>query len=196
MNDIIISNICKSFGEKTVLNNLTVSFPQGQNTCIMGPSGCGKTTLLNIMAGLLQKDSGEIKNMPCEISFVFQEDRLCEEFSAVSNVKLAADKCYDRQKIEFLLESLGINDLSTPVSEYSGGMKRRVAIARALCAPFRLLMMDEPFNGLDGNTRSETAQIIKEYTSGKTVIFVSHDPDNANFLDAKIIEFSQINGQK
>lgn len=194
MNDIILNNICKSFGDKTVLDGLSAAFPKGRNTCIMGPSGCGKTTLLIIIAGLLNPDSGEIINRPDEISFVFQEDRLCEEFSAVSNVKIAAEKHFDLQEISALLERLGIENPKGRVSDFSGGMKRRVAIARALYAPFDLLLMDEPFKGLDGESRDNTAQIIKDYTEGRTVIFVSHDADDAGLLDADILDFSDING--
>ena len=195
MSSIVVNRICKSFGENEVLKDLSVSFSQEKITCLMGPSGCGKTTLLNIMAGLTAADKGEIIGLPDKISYVFQEDRLCESFRAATNVRIAASKNVTPEIIKEILEKLGINDPYAPVSDFSGGMKRRVAIARALCAPFDLLLMDEPFKGLDEDTRSIAAEVIKEYLDGRTAVFVSHDRTDAELLDAEIIDFSSVNGK-
>ena len=85
MNDITVKNLTVSFDGKTVLDNFSYVFPAGHTTCIMGASGCGKTTLLNALLGFVKPDTGEISDMPKKKACVFQEDRLCEEFSAVSN---------------------------------------------------------------------------------------------------------------
>ena len=133
MSDIILSNVTKRFAENTVLNQRSFRFPEGRISCIMGPSGAGKTTLLLLIAGLLQPDSGEIRSVPERIGFVFQEDRLCEDFSAVTNVRLVTGHSLKTQEIREELLRLGLpeDSLSQPVREYSGGMKRRVSIARA-----------------------------------------------------------------
>ena len=86
MNDLVLSNITKSYGERLVLEDLSLSFPAGSVTCIMGPSGCGKTTLFNLITGTIKADAGTITGLPDKLSIVFQEDRLCESFpqSAIS----------------------------------------------------------------------------------------------------------------
>ena len=86
VSDITLTDVSKSFGGKSVLKNVSFTFKSGETTCIKGASGCGKTTLLRIIAGLEEKDGGTINGVPEKISYVFQEDRLCEDFSAVSNI--------------------------------------------------------------------------------------------------------------
>ena len=103
---MILKNIHKSFGDKSVLNNLSVEFKNGSRTCIMGASGSGKTTLLNIILGLIKPDGGEIIDLPDRISAVFQEDRLCEPYSAVKNVFAVTGKDVAEDKILSLLREL------------------------------------------------------------------------------------------
>lgn len=188
MNDIIINNISKSFGEKAVLSNFSESIPLGQTTVIMGESGCGKTTLINIIMGLEKADSGEILGVPDKISAVFQEDCLCEDFSAISNIKAVTGKKISKEDISSALQALGLssNDLRIPVRELSGGMKRRVAIARALLAESDILIMDEPFKGLDFETRSAVIKFILNSIdqNKKTLIVITHSPKEAELLSA------------
>ena len=92
MNDLVLHHISKRFGEKTVLDDLSHRFPAGRCTCIMGPSGCGKTTLLRIVLGLERPDGGTVEGRPDRIAAVFQEDRLFEGFSALSNVAAVCPK--------------------------------------------------------------------------------------------------------
>lgn len=192
MNDIIIKNLCKSFGEKRVLDNFSVTFPTGSVSCIMAPSGAGKTTLLSIMQGFLKPDSGTVDGIPGKMSAVFQEDRLCEDFCAVSNVRFSCGSKRNRKSKEEIvacLSALGLGDsLDKPVRSFSGGMKRRVAIARALTADYELLFLDEPFKGLDEELKLSTAEYIKASAAGKTVIMVSHDEAEADLLGATIIK--------
>lgn len=191
MNDIIIKDLCKSFGEKKVLEGFSATFPAGSASCIMAPSGAGKTTLLSIMQGFTAPDSGSITGNDVKMSAVFQEDRLCEDFGAVSNVRFSCGSGKNKkskEKIVACLESLGLGDsLDKPVREFSGGMKRRVAIARALMADYELLFLDEPFKGLDGEMRASVAGYIRTAAAGKTVIAVSHDETEAELLGATII---------
>lgn len=191
MNDIIIKDLCKSFGEKKVLEGFSATFPAGSASCIMAPSGAGKTTLLSIMQGFTAPDSGSITGNDVKMSAVFQEDRLCEDFCAVSNVRFSCGSGKNKKSKEEIvacLESLGLGDsLDKPVREFSGGMKRRVAIARALMADYELLFLDEPFKGLDGEMRASVAGYIRTAAAGKTVIAVSHDETEAELLGATII---------
>lgn len=182
-----LKNIGKSFGDKSVLNNLSVKFVNGSRTCIMGASGSGKTTLLNIIMGLIKPDSGEITDAPNQISAVFQENRLCEPYSAVKNVLAVTGKENGYEKIVSLLGELKLEGSEhLPVSTLSGGMRRRVALARALLARGDMLILDEPFKGLDEETRRVVIDVINRYTKGKTLIVSTHDIRDAKDLNAEI----------
>lgn len=188
MSDIVLRNIFKSFDGKTVLNDISVTFPEGSISCVMGPSGCGKTTLLRIIAGLESYDSGSVCGVPSKKGFVFQEDRLCEDFTAESNIRLVCGKSMSRTSIRKHLEALGLNDISgKPVREFSGGMKRRVAIARAICSNAEIVLMDEPFKGLDETNKTAVIDYVKTNTAGKTVIIVTHDASEAELLCGNVI---------
>lgn len=189
--DIIVSNLSKSFGTNHVLVDFNAAFPEHELTCLMGPSGCGKTTLLNILMGFIRPDSGSIKGVPRLKSAVFQEDRLCEGFNAVSNVRFVCNRKADTKKIIAHLESIGLKgSLNQPVSELSGGMRRRVAIVRAILAKSDVLFFDEPFKGLDVDTKKDVMQYLKDNMKGRTVIMVTHDIDEVKALDGSLISMS------
>lgn len=184
--NIELRNISKAFDGKQVLQDFSLSLSAGRRTCIMGPSGCGKTTLLNILTGLVKQDAGTVENRPERISMVFQENRLCEDFSALENVRMVAlDKT---EQAKELLRRMGLEeDMMKPVSTLSGGMKRRVSIARALLYDAPLLVMDEPFKGLDEDTKETVMQLVLAETEGKTVFFITHDETEAHrFADTVI----------
>lgn len=187
--DIVVKNLSKSFGDRPVLSEFDAVMPEGACTCIMGPSGCGKTTLLYILMGLLKADSGEITGVHARKSAVFQEDRLCEEFSAMANVRLVLNRGISDSVIEEHLRELGLgSSLRGPVRELSGGMKRRVAIARAVLAPGAVIFMDEALKGLDAETKSGVIEYIKRHTAGKTMLMVTHDPDEAAVFGGPVIK--------
>lgn len=194
MNDIIVRRLWKAYGDKQVLADFSARIPAGQITCLMGPSGCGKTTLLRILLGLETADAGTIENVPALKSVVFQENRLFEDFSALSNCGVVIPGRQNKQTIVALLSALGLTDsLEKPVRSLSGGMKRRVAIARALLAPGELLIMDEPFSGLDENTKHTVLTCVKDHVKGKTILFITHDPAERDFLADQVIFMSQFN---
>lgn len=113
---------------------------------------------------------------------IFQEDRLCENVGALSNLRLCAPSL-SKKEGEKRLAELGLGDsLHQPVREFSGGMKRRVAILRALCAEYDLLLADEPFKGLDEETRLRTMEYFRAQTRGKTVLLVTHEEEEAAFF--------------
>lgn len=183
MNDIVLQNVTKSFGGRSVLHDFSHCFPGGAVTCVGGPSGCGKTTLLHLIAGLLTPDSGGITGVPEKLAFVFQEDRLCGDFSAVSNIRLVCGRSKTPEEIREHLRELSLDgDRKTPVRQFSGGMKRRVAIARAVCYDADCILMDEPFKGLDAELKKTVMDYVLKYTAGKTVVCVTHDPAEAAYL--------------
>lgn len=191
--DIVITDLSKSFGDRQVLTNFSAFFPEGKLSCIMGRSGCGKTTLLNILLGIIKADSGDISGMPERCSCVFQEDRLCEDFSAVSNVRIACAGRAGKDDIEAELRRVGLGEsLRQPVKELSGGMKRRVAIVRALMAPYGLIIFDEPLKGLDSDTKALVAEYIKEKISGRTAIMVTHDEAEIALMGGRLIKMPEL----
>ena len=194
MNDIVVSGLSKNFDDLVVLKDFDAVFKAGELSCIMGVSGGGKTTLLNILLGLLHQDSGEIYGLPKKISCVFQEDRLCEDFSAVTNVRIACGMDVDKTEIEAQLKNVGLGDsIYRPVRELSGGMKRRVAIVRALMTPSDLIIMDEPFKGLDDSTKQNVVQFVKRQISGRTAIMVTHDEEEVELMGGSLIKIVAAN---
>jgi NitT/TauT family transport system ATP-binding protein len=187
--DISVVQLSKSFGEKVVLHRLNATFIGGRINCLIGASGSGKTTLLQILMGLIKPEEGEI--FGCEgirVAAVFQEDRLIEHWSAVKNIKLVCDKVITEERIRHELDQVGIAmDKDIPVSKFSGGMRRRVAIVRAVLAESELLIMDEPFKGLDEALKYQMMEYVKQNTEGKTVIIVTHDSEELKFLNANVI---------
>ena len=168
--------LTKAFKGQTVLSGFSARLEKGGHYCLMGASGSGKTTLINILLGLMKPDSGAVRRAPdLKMSAVFQEDRLLEQLTAAANIALVSKA--SGAQIEKLLLQLGIpaESLPQPVSAYSGGMKRRVALARALLAEYDVLFLDEPYKGLDEETRSAVMAIVREYTQGKTVLLITHD---------------------
>lgn len=182
-----IQNLCKSFSSGPVLDHLNLQLDSSTRYCLMGSSGRGKTTLLRILMGLETADSGQISGLEhCRISVVFQEDRLCETFSPIDNVCLTTTLSTSQVRAE-LSRLLPEESLTRPVRTLSGGMKRRTAICRALLAPCDVLLMDEPFTGLDEQTKQLTIQYILEKSAGKLLLLSTHQENDAQLLGAEII---------
>ena len=183
--------LCKSFDGKMVLDHVTLTLESGGTACLMAPSGRGKTTLLRCIAGLEAPDSGQITDLPERIAYVFQEDRLCDGFSAVDNIRLVTGKALGEGEIRRHLEELGLaGSLDQPVRELSGGMRRRVVISRAVCFGADLLLLDEPFKGLDDEARQQTADYILRHRGAAAILCVTHDREDATALGgADIVTF-------
>ena len=181
-----LKSICKSFGENEVLRDISMVIPKGSRVLITAPSGRGKTTLLRIMMGLEAPDSGEIKNRPRRQAAVFQEDRLPEEFTPVNCVKMTCAHGVTKELIRENLAAVGLEGhCDKPVSQLSGGMQRRVAIVRAAMSGADTVYFDEPFTGLDDATKKLVIGYILNNCEGRTLVFVSHCPDDAKLLNAK-----------
>lgn len=170
---IVFENVCKRFEEHTVLQDFSLSLGAEEQLCLVGPSGRGKSTVLNLAAGLIAPDSGQILRKTDAICYLFQEDRLLPWLSALQNVALVCPE----QEAQRWLCRLGLGDfLHSKPAQLSGGMARRVAIARALAFPAELYLFDEPFRGLDEQTLRQTLEVIREAISGKAALFASHRP--------------------
>ncbi|MEG0753278.1 MAG: ATP-binding cassette domain-containing protein, partial [Angelakisella sp.] len=170
---LVLNRVYYSYQQERLLENISLTAREGRATAIMGASGRGKTTLLHIMAGLLQPDSGDISGIPdCGVSVVFQEDRLLPWMTALENLMVAAPEA-TADDLTKLLWDLGLSGREDAMpAELSGGMARRVAIARALAFGSPLLLLDEPFAGLDSDTKRRTAEVIRRYSQGTTVVAV------------------------
>lgn len=176
MRDIVLSGIHKSFDGKVVLKDLSLIIPSGSTTCFMAPSGYGKTTLLRLLMGLISPDAGTIVGLEdLRMSTVFQEDRLAEHLSAVANIRLVSPSLTEEQVLE-ALEVMKLEDSAHQmVRELSGGMRRRVTLLRALLSDYDLLLLDEPFKGLDEETKQLVIEEAKTLTQGSTVLLVTHE---------------------
>lgn len=188
MSDIIIRDLSKSFGDKRVLENLDLTIPGGGICCIMGESGCGKSTLIKLIMGIYAPDGGEMVGIPDNIAAVFQEDRLCEDFSALTNVRITAARGVTSALISEEFRALGLEgNEKTPARQLSGGMRRRVALIRAFMADAPLIILDEPFTGLDPDNRALAIDYVRARRAGKTIILVTHDASDADALGAELV---------
>lgn len=181
--DIVIENLKKRYNDKVVLNNFNYTFKDKTISFIMGASGVGKTTLIKILMGLVQADDGKVIGINNKkISVVFQEDSLCENLSVLLNIKLVCENISNLE-IEKYLELLDLKDcMHKRVRELSGGMKRRIAIIRALLYDFDLLIMDEPFKGLDKETKIKVMDFVISKLENKSAIIITHDMDEIMYF--------------
>lgn len=187
---ISLSNVTAGYPGKTVLRNVTLSLPERGAVAIMAPSGFGKTTLLRLLAGLIKPQSGTVAGLENKkTAFLFQEDRLLPWLTAEKNVSIVCD----REKARFWLGAMEIDDPGQYPHEMSGGMQRRAALARAMAFGGDLLLLDEPFKGLDEALRGRIAARIKNQFP-LTVLSV-HDQEEAALMGAQILHLDQIMNQ-
>lgn len=171
-----LSNITKSYDGREVLADISLELRTGDMLLLRGASGCGKTTLLRILLGLTKAEGGRREvGDGVAMAAVFQEDRLCEAFSAWKNIALIGN-APDKERVCHALNELGIREpVRKPVREFSGGMKRRVAWLRALLAPWEVLVLDEPFTGLDAERTRQMLAQLKERSGQGAIVVVTHN---------------------
>lgn len=181
-----IENVTFSYGHKVILRDFTLSLPDAGVTALSGPSGCGKTTLLRLLAGLERPQAGTVLAPGTEkTAFLFQEDRLLPGFTAGAQLKAVLPRGTDTAKY---LAEVGLEkETDTPVSQLSGGMKRRVALARAVAYAEgkALLLLDEPFTGVD----PETAKAILERVKARLripILLSAHESETLGLADTVI----------
>ena len=190
-----------------IYDDLTFSVSSGEFLCILGPSGCGKSTCLRLIGGLLPTSEGRVTvegRSPAEaweqIAYVFQAPRLVPWRTALGNVMLAKELRFGRgnkrereEQCRALLDLVGLaKDADKYPRMLSGGERQRVAIARALAVDPKIILMDEPFAALDLNTRRRLrAEVVAIWEkTGKTIVFVTHDIDEALVLADRVILMS------
>ena len=185
---IRIRDLSKRFGDKRVLDGFSADLPDRGVAAIEGRSGAGKTTLLNILMGLTPPDAGRIEGLSGRrVTAVFQEDRLLEGWSALKNIRLVCGRGVSDADIIRHLGEVGLaGDEKTPVRALSGGMRRRVALVRAVIAPGDILVLDEPFKGLDEATRDRAARYVLAHAADRLILLVTHDRAEADAMGAAL----------
>ena len=195
MNDsheIGLSSLSKSFGDKVVLKDFDLDLEPGKVTAIMGPSGKGKTTIARILSGLETADAGEVK-APSRISYLFQEDRLLPWLNVYDNLAIVMHQNEANGRsgesdaaIHSILKTVGLDEEAWKLpGELSGGMNYRVAMARAFIYDADFLIADEPFRGLDAETKETViSKLWHPGVAGKTVLLITHSEDDAELADS------------
>lgn len=194
-----IKALHKKYDTISLFSDFNISFQEGTITCILGPSGCGKTTLLNIIGDIIKPDSGQLTGFREKTaSYIFQDPRLLPWKTVEENIGFVLSKdmpAEERKKITGQLIRLMEleNFASYYPSKLSGGMRQRVSIARAFAYPSDIILMDEPLKGLDIKLKLNLIRIFSQMwlTDKRTVIFVTHDVDEALLLGNDIIVLSR-----
>lgn len=195
--EIKLEDIKKKYNNLKVIENFNMSFSSDKVHCIFGPSGCGKSTLLNIITGLITSYSGKIEGMEDKsFSYVFQENRLLPWLSVEGNIMFVLESNYSKREAEKISEKyIDLVKLSKFKNnfprELSGGMKQRVSIARALAYNGDIIVMDEPFKGLDMELKTSLMNFIVNYckSNNKLYIYTTHDTFEAAYMADNIYVF-------
>ncbi|HEY1059511.1 MAG TPA: sulfate ABC transporter ATP-binding protein [Limnobacter sp.] len=210
---IQVKNIHKGFGTFTALDNVSLDFHSGELVALLGPSGCGKTTLLRIIAGLEQADSGEVildgedtsdaHVRDRNVGFVFQHYALFKHMTVFDNVAFGLrmkprserpSKAEIAEKVHNLLKLVQLDWLADRFpSQLSGGQRQRIALARALAVEPKVLLLDEPFGALDAKVRKELRRWLRRLHDELhiTSIFVTHDQEEALEVADRVVLMNQ-----
>jgi len=199
--ELLVQNLCKRFGDKTVLEDINFSMQSGEFVTFVGSSGCGKSTLLRLIAGLdhpsggrIQVDGSPVEGPGPDRGMVFQKYSLYPWLNAADNVafgmRLQGMTSADvRDRTAYFLEVVGLRDAATKLPrELSGGMQQRVAIARALATNPSVLLLDEPFGALDLQNRETMQDFLHKLwqRTGLTVLLITHDVEEALVLAQRV----------
>ena len=205
-----VTGLGKTFASLEVLQNIGIAIADGEFISIVGPSGCGKTTFLRIVAGLEHASSGtvkidgkEVRDPGIDRGFVFQSDNLLPWRTVLANAMIGpevAGSADGRAKSRTLdlLKLVGLAGFENYFPrQLSGGMRQRVNLARALAVDPKILLMDEPFASLDAQTREiMQTELTRIWEQGrKTVLFVTHQIDEAVFLSDRVLVFARRPGR-
>ena len=194
-----LKHISKQFDGNIIFKDFDIAFQEGVISCILGPSGCGKTTLLNMMGGVTAADSGDFSSLNGKrFSYIFQAPRLLPWKTVEENIGFVMDRHIPaserQQKLAYLLQMVEMSHYANYYpSQLSGGMAQRVSIARAFAIDSDVILMDEPFSGLDITLKKNIMERFVEIwkRDKRTVVYVTHDIDEALLLSDEIIVFSK-----
>ncbi len=206
-----MQNVSHAFNDQKVLDDVSIDVEKGKVACLLGPSGCGKTTLLRIAAGLENLQSGKVSigerlladagqiDMPPErrnIGLMFQDYALFPHLDVESNIAFGVDpnSVERRQWISSALARMSLTGYAGRYPhELSGGQQQRVALLRALAPDPSVLLLDEPFSGLDvtlrAQVREQTLELLRE--TGRTALMVTHDPEEAMFMSDLLLVMNE-----
>jgi NitT/TauT family transport system ATP-binding protein len=205
-----VSRLSKSFGDLDALRGISIGVERGEFISVVGPSGCGKTTFLRIVAGLERATAGEVSidgrivsGPGTDRGFVFQNDSLLPWRTVFTNAMIGREITGsigpdDRRRTMELLKLVGLEGFENyHPRQLSGGMRQRVNLARALAIDPEILLMDEPFAALDAQTREiMQTELLRIWERGqKTVLFVTHQIDEAVFLSDRVLVFARRPGR-
>ena len=205
--------VAKSYGSRVALRPLSFAVDEGEHLVVRGPSGCGKTTLLRILAGLIEPDSGRVVERGAVVSrpgrrtpphqrslgMLFQGLALWPHLTALEQIERVlapasfGGRSRRRLAAERALEEAGISALSARLPrELSGGERQRVAWVRAVARDPRILLLDEPLTSLDPRLRDDLLLAVRRHgdREGRTVILVTHDPEVATRLGYRVLELA------
>ena len=198
-----LNHIQKAFDGVQVLKDISLKVEDGEIVSILGPSGCGKTTLLNLILGIVDADSGQIiyngedlTKTPMQkrgFNIVFQDYALFPNLNVRQNITYGLKNCPDissESEVEELIDLLGLREhLDNRIDQLSGGQKQRTALARTMVMKPRILLLDEPLSALDGvikeSIKERIKTIAKEYNL--TTIIVTHDPEEALTISDRVL---------
>ena len=184
---IQLENICKSVSGQQILKDINWQIASEDCWLLTGPSGSGKTMLLRLILGLEKPDSGSVnllgdyKYANVNAGVVFQEDRLCEQFSAVENVAMVSERLSETVAAEELSRFLPQDRQTVPVCELNETERRLVVMIRACIIPSDILLLDEPFRGMDSDLRSRAITYIRDKAGHKGIVFVQRDESGLEF---------------
>jgi len=184
---IKLINISKKYDNLILLKDFNIDFEKNKITCLFGPSGVGKTTIANIVAGIVPVDEGCVDGTDNSLfSYVFQEPRLLKWYNVYENIDFVLKDVYKPDKraeiINSYLEMVELSEYRNyKIDALSGGMAQRVSLARAFAYPSHILILDEPFKGLDNKLKGEMSSLFLKMwnLSQRTVIFITHDVEEA-----------------
>jgi len=189
---IRFDNVCFSYGDTPVLTDLNFSVDKGV-LWLAGPNGTGKSTAIHLALGLLHPDSGTV-DASGPSSAVFQEDRLCDQLTAIANVRLGLPRKATNSDILLELDQAGLSeeDAYRPVSQLSGGQRRRVVLVRALMRDSDILCLDEPYTGVDEASLGSLIDYTLARIHSRSVLLVCHDPDVAERFSPSIVRLGEL----
>ena len=186
---IALDRVDFAYGDKPVLEQVSLAFPAAGTVCLFGPSGCGKTTILRLLAGLETPAGGAVHGIDgLRAAVVFQENRLLPWIPVWENVAMVHRGSDARERAMDCLERVGLAESAKAYpAQLSGGMRRRAAIARALAFDADFLLLDEPFTGLDETLWRGIAAEIRQVYAHRLIVLVTHIPAEAQAMEAAVL---------